>query len=61
MGGVTVADFKPTDQHVEVQAILRDQANQANEDLGALLERELSEFNDVLTERGVSLLIGPGE
>jgi hypothetical protein len=61
MGGVTVADFKPTDQHVEVQAILRDQANQANDDLDALLETELSEFNDVLTERGVSLLIGPGE
>ncbi len=61
MGGVTTADFRPTDQHVEVQAILRATANEVKEDLDSLLERELSEFNDVLTERGVSLLIGPGQ
>ena len=61
LGGVTTADFRPTDQHIEVQAILRDIANDAKLDLDALLENELSEFNEALTERGLNLLVSPEE
>jgi len=60
MGGVTTADFRPTDQHVEVQAILRENVTRARENLEVLLEKELSELNRALTDQGVSLLIGPG-
>ena len=61
MGGVTTADFRPTDQHVEVQAILRENVTRSRENLEVLLEKELSELNRALTDKGVSLLIGPGE
>ena len=61
LGGVTTADFRPTDQHIEVQAILRDIANDAKLNLDALLENELSEFNEALTERGLNLLVSPEE
>lgn len=61
MGGVTTADFRPTDQHVEVQAILSENVTRSRENLEVLLEKELSELNQALTDKGVSLLIGPGE
>jgi len=59
LGGVTTADFRPTDQHMEVQAILRNIANEGKLKLDELLESVLSEFNSTLTERGVNLLVSP--
>ncbi len=50
-GAVSGADFRPTDQHVEVQVILRQQVDEVEARLEALLESDLDEFNRLLQQR----------
>lgn len=56
-GGVASADFRPTDQHAEVQVLLREILMNARADLDALLETDLAAFNQLLRDRGLNPLI----
>lgn len=55
--GVSSADFRPTDQHGEVQLLLRDALIRARQDLGALVDGDLADFNRLLRDRGLNPLI----
>ena len=59
-GGIATADFRPADQHREVQRILRDVLMNARADLDELLEGDLMEFNQLLRDRGLNPLISDG-
>ncbi len=50
-GAVSSADFRPTDQHAEVQVILRAQVAEVEARFEALLESDLDEFNRLLQQR----------
>ena len=56
-GGLGSSDFKPTDQHGEVQQILAEQLRTHVRDLEALLARDLSAFNDMLRSRSIPNVI----
>jgi len=51
--GLASADFKPTDQQLEVRKILGDQLRAHLAALDGLLSRELGAFNDLLRKRNV--------
>ena len=51
--GIASSDFKPTDQHVEVQQILARELRGHLAALDALLARELAAFNEMLRQRNV--------
>ena len=55
--GVSSADFRPTDQHGEVQVLLRSVLMNARADLDALLETDLAALNQLLRDRGLNPLI----
>ena len=56
-GAVGSADFRPTDQHGEVQVILRQQLRDAEEALEALLETAVQEYNRLVRARGLPPII----
>jgi len=58
--GLSVADFRPTDQEVEVQGILHRQLGEQLQALDILLNEGLGELNTLLRQKGVSVLGGGG-
>ncbi|MFH1764325.1 MAG: sialidase, partial [Gemmatimonadota bacterium] len=52
-GGLAGADFRPTDQQVEVQGILAGQLREHLDSLDLLMREDLAELNALLRERGV--------
>jgi hypothetical protein len=57
--GISVADFAPTTQQVEVQQLLHRQVLDSRSGLDGLLQREFPAFNARLRERGVGNIIVP--
>lgn len=55
--GVMSGDFKPTNQHVDVQKELEDQLRSLAGDLDGLLTSELGAFNETLRKRNVPNII----
>jgi hypothetical protein len=51
--GIASSDFKPTDQHGEVQVLLNTQLREHLTALDAILGRELAAFNELLKQRNV--------
>jgi hypothetical protein len=51
------SDFKPTDQHQEVQKVLEDRLHEALNQLEVLLMRDLGAFNDLLRKRNIGNII----
>lgn len=51
--GVSSSDYRPTDQHGEVQQLLNTQLRQHLSALDALLSREVGAFNELLRARGI--------
>jgi hypothetical protein len=51
--GIAASDYKPTDQHVEVQRLLNAELRTHLTALDALLAKELAAFNDLLRQRNV--------
>jgi hypothetical protein len=58
--GVGEADFRPTDQQGDVNAVLLRTLEEAEQGLATLVERELAEFNRTLRDRGLNPLISDG-
>lgn len=54
---VAVADFKPTDQHIEVHKILQDRKAAYSKELEELYEGELANFIKVLDEKSIGAII----
>jgi len=54
---VAVADFPPTDQHMEVHKILQDRLVTYGLELSALIEGEFAEFIKLLGDNNVSIII----
>jgi hypothetical protein len=59
-GGVGTADFRPTDQQGEVNAVLLQMLEHAEQGLSALLQSDLAQFNRTLRDRGLNPLISDG-
>ena len=58
--GVTASDYRPTNQHGEVQTILNTQLNANLTALDGLLSKDLSAFNELLRQRSIpNVLIRP--
>lgn len=55
--GVSSSDYRPTNQHGEVQTILNGELTQHLRRLDGLLDKELSAFNDLLRARNVPNVI----
>ena len=51
-GAISVADFPPTDQELEVKALLHEQLREHIEALDALLANEVAALNEMLRARG---------
>jgi photosystem II stability/assembly factor-like uncharacterized protein len=60
-GGVGTADFAPTDQQREVHVILREILMNARTELDALLSGEVTDFNQLLRDRGLNPLISDND
>jgi hypothetical protein len=58
--GVSVVDFPPTDQDLEVQALLHDQLGQHQAAVEALVAGELAELNRLLREKGLGAVNDSG-
>ena len=58
-GGISVADFPPTDQELEVKARLRDMLRDHLSALDALVEGDMAELNRMLRARGM-LIVADG-
>ena len=56
--GVANADFRPTDQHLEVQKLLAERLRARRAEFDALVAKDLASFNDMLRARGVTNIIG---
>ncbi len=59
-GGLSQADFRPTDQEVEVQGILHRAVEEHLDALEAFVQEDLREFNDLLLAKGVPVVGGGG-
>lgn len=57
IGGVATADFKPTDQSVEVHAVLKAELEEARRNLNAILSTDLPALNRMLQARGLPGII----
>jgi hypothetical protein len=55
--GLAGADFGPTDQQAEVQALLAGRVRARAADLDALAAKDLAAFNDLLRARGVAPIV----
>ena len=51
--GLSGSDYRPTDQHVEVQALLDGQLKEQLSELDGLITKELAAFNELLKARSV--------
>jgi photosystem II stability/assembly factor-like uncharacterized protein len=51
--GVSIGDFKPTNQHAEAQGLLHTEVGEQVRALDQLLQRELKGFNDKLRAKGL--------
>jgi hypothetical protein len=60
-GGVSVADFPPTDQDLEVQQILHDRLGEHLRAVDALITSDLAELNGLLRSKGMGIIGGQGE
>jgi hypothetical protein len=56
VGGVSVADFPPTDQDLEVQQILHDRLGEHLRAVDALIGSDLSELNALLRSKGMGII-----
>jgi photosystem II stability/assembly factor-like uncharacterized protein len=54
--GLARADFRPTDQEVEVQRILHDRVAEQRQALDRLVAKEVAELNDFLHGKGVHVI-----
>ncbi len=57
-GGLTVNDFRPTDQQAEVQALLNSQMRQHLTTIESLLGGDLAAFNTMLRSRNIPNVVG---
>ncbi|MEK6629664.1 MAG: sialidase, partial [Acidobacteriota bacterium] len=57
--GMASNDFKPTDQQLEVQILLRERLRNYVGQLDSLLSRDLGGFNDLLKKRNIANIIAP--
>jgi len=55
-GGMSVADFRPTDQSVEVQGILHRELGEHLDALDALVAGEVAELNALLRSKGMGII-----
>jgi len=55
-GGLSVADFRPTDQEVEVRVLLHEQLLEHLSNLDALVAADVAEFNQMLQGRGMLII-----
>ena len=53
-----MADFPPTDQELEVKALLREQLREHLEALDALVANEVAALNEMLRARGMLIIAG---
>jgi hypothetical protein len=51
--GLASSDFKPTNQHLDVQKSLEDQLRRVLGDIDGLLSQELGGFNDMLRKKNI--------
>jgi hypothetical protein len=58
--GMTTADFKPTNQHLEVQKILTDQLGTQLRALDALMAGDLAGLNDQLRGKNLPIIADRG-
>jgi hypothetical protein len=56
-GAVSVADFRPTDQHREVHRILKERLQTYRSELDSLIENQLPAFNRTLQERNLPIVV----
>jgi len=54
---VSVSDFRPTDQHREVQKVLKERLGSYRQELDNLLENEIPAFNRTLRERNLPTVL----
>ncbi len=59
-GAIAVADFPPTDQEMEVKALLHEDLREHLEALDALVEGELAALNEMLRARGMLIIADHG-
>ena len=57
-GAIAVADFPPTDQELEVKALLHEQLREHLEALDALVANEVAALNEMLRARGMLIIAG---
>jgi photosystem II stability/assembly factor-like uncharacterized protein len=51
------ADFAPTDQQLEVHKLLTDQVAEAATDLGAVVSKDVTTFNEMLRRRNIGTIV----
>ncbi len=56
-GGLASADFRPTNQQLEVQKVLEENLRAHQRDVEALLNKDLKAINDLMRGRGVANII----
>jgi hypothetical protein len=56
-GGLASADFKPTDQQMQVKQLIEEQLKTAQSQAGDLLSRDLSAFNEVLRKANAPIIV----
>jgi hypothetical protein len=54
---VSVSDFRPADQHREVQKVLKERLRSYQQELDSLLENEIPAFNRTLRERNLPTVL----
>jgi hypothetical protein len=58
---VSVADFRPADQHREVHQVLKERLRAYQQELDSLLENEIPAFNRTLRERDLPTVLTGGQ
>jgi hypothetical protein len=56
-GGLSNADFRPTNQHAEVQKLLAERVRNALTRFDTLVEKDLGAFNDLLRRRNIPHIV----
>ena len=55
-GAISVADFPPTDQELEVKALLHEQLRAHLQAIDALVANEVAALNEMLRARGMLII-----
>ena len=55
-GGLSQADFRPTDQEMEVKQILHEQLQEHLQRLDALMREDVAQLNQLLRARGMLII-----